>query len=444
MATPLNAFMEEVAEITGVRDPSDLVGAGNDNSATDELFDNGSGVEAEDCSGEDEDELEGEVSEVSEVSEVDEIDVESVSIAASDRPLTDEELATVDWDSLEDKRPEGDSSLIDIRGLANLYHERRGLAPAVRAEEDDWPLVDGTVDRERHILLPAANTQEPRKVGLWVAVGAGFWLASIALTAAVTAYVVSRPAAGPAEQAAAPAAEAAVAVADTQSQETASPAGVFSDVRPTLAAEEETTTVTDEVVDEVEAPEATARVADEASRETAAASETVRTSTKQPEPVAEKVETTPVVEAPEVVEEPAPVVEEPKPEPVAAAGGQACDEVLCLLEGKGCCGTKPETDSSSTSEASEVDSNLPTSLGRSEMNAGLKSVSGRLSSCGTQHGVSGAVSVKFKIAASGAVKSATVKSGSDAFQSCMVGVLKKAHFAETQKGVSMNFPIVLR
>ena len=78
-------------------------------------------------------------------------------------------------------------------------------------------------------------------------------------------------------------------------------------------------------------------------------------------------------------------VEEPAETKEAAA---ECDEVLCLLEGRGCCGTTPKA-VKQASAAQEVDLSLPESLSRREISDALAPVSGRLNSCGLRAGPDG-------------------------------------------------------
>ena len=127
------------------------------------------------------------------------------------------------------------------------------------------------------------------------------------------------------------------------------------------------------------------------------------------------------------------------PKPTVAADGEPCDEVLCLVEGRGCCGSvkKPKA-------APEVDTSLPERLVRDDLAEGLKKVNGRLSSCGTRFEVSGVVKLKLTIGADGKVKKSTANQGDAEFKSCISGMLKKARFAKTQQGATLSYPVILR
>jgi len=119
-----------------------------------------------------------------------------------------------------------------------------------------------------------------------------------------------------------------------------------------------------------------------------------------------------------------------------------CDEVLCLIEGKGCCGKtaamKP------TASAPKVDMSRPKDLSRRDIADGLSPITGRLNTCGLKAGLEGAVTIKLKISAEGKVLSSSANKGDEGFKSCVNGILKKAQFAKTQRGASLSYPVVLR
>jgi hypothetical protein len=126
------------------------------------------------------------------------------------------------------------------------------------------------------------------------------------------------------------------------------------------------------------------------------------------------------------------------------ADGEKCDEVSCLVSGKGCCGKNAKGAAPGSDDAPAPDPNLPVRPERSDITAGIASVQSRLQSCGDLHGVRGAVTVKIAIAPSGEVKSASTSQGSGEFQSCMAGALKGARFPATQQGAKVNYPVMIK
>lgn len=137
---------------------------------------------------------------------------------------------------------------------------------------------------------------------------------------------------------------------------------------------------------------------------------------------------------------------EEKPQAAAPAAAETasaqCDEVLCLLEGKGCCGKAASVKKPSVDEG--IDTSLPEDLSRSDISEGLAPISGRLNSCGVRAGLMGATTFKLKISAEGRVQSASTQSGDDAFRACAETILKKAKFAKTQRGASLSYPVIFR
>jgi len=138
-----------------------------------------------------------------------------------------------------------------------------------------------------------------------------------------------------------------------------------------------------------------------------------------------------------------------KPTTVADSG--SCEEVQCVLDGyaKPCCAkfkkgikTIPEirtTDSGTSKPSGGGD--LPASLDRDMISAGVAKVSGRAQSCGGQSSAKGTVKVGVKVGADGRVTSVTVKSTPDpALGSCVASAMQKATFAKTQSGGSFAYP----
>lgn len=149
--------------------------------------------------------------------------------------------------------------------------------------------------------------------------------------------------------------------------------------------------------------------------------------------------TTPEVKDP--VEEPATTPEPTaEPQPKVAKDGEPCDEVLCLVEGRGCCGTAKRAPKAEEA----VDTSLPERLERNDIKSGLATIDGRLNSCGVRFETTGVVTLKLSIGADGKVIQSSANKGSDEFQSCIGQTLKKARFAKTQEGGKLNYPVILR
>ncbi|MBL4632418.1 MAG: hypothetical protein JKY56_01025, partial [Kofleriaceae bacterium] len=124
------------------------------------------------------------------------------------------------------------------------------------------------------------------------------------------------------------------------------------------------------------------------------------------------------------------------PKETASRGG-SCDEITCLVDpGKACC--KKYAKKSKNSGSSN--SNLPESLSKPDVKAGISKVKGRVTSCGDKHNGRGIVTVKIKISGSGKVTSASASGGSSALRSCVSSAVKRAKFKKTQNGRSVNYP----
>ena len=124
-----------------------------------------------------------------------------------------------------------------------------------------------------------------------------------------------------------------------------------------------------------------------------------------------------------------------------------------MLDGyaRACCakykkGIKTSTDSvpqiwPGTSKPASGGGDLPASLDRDMISAGVAKVSGRAQSCGGQSSAKGTVKVGVKVGADGRVTSVTVKSTPDpALGSCVASAMQKATFAKTQSGGSFAYP----
>jgi predicted Zn finger-like uncharacterized protein len=138
---------------------------------------------------------------------------------------------------------------------------------------------------------------------------------------------------------------------------------------------------------------------------------------------------------------------DPKPAPVAdkSDSGGSCDEVSCVLsnyEGSCCAkyrkGKKVDSGGSSSSGGR---SDLPESLDRAAVAAGVGQVKARVQACGGRSSAKGEVKVSVKVSPDGKVASTSVKTTPDqALGACVASAMAKATFAKTQKGGSFAYP----
>jgi hypothetical protein len=128
-----------------------------------------------------------------------------------------------------------------------------------------------------------------------------------------------------------------------------------------------------------------------------------------------------------------------------SSGSDPCDEVTCLVSGKGCCGKAAGSGSGPAggSQPSGPDPNLPARPTKQQISSGVAALQGRLQSCGDLHGIRGAVSVKLQIAPAGKAK-ATTTAGEPAFQACVEKAFGAAKFPATQEGARVTYPVVLK
>jgi len=120
-----------------------------------------------------------------------------------------------------------------------------------------------------------------------------------------------------------------------------------------------------------------------------------------------------------------------------------CDEVVCLVEPyRPCCQKKNASNNSG--EEDEPEEDLIDKPTRAHIAKGLKSVKGRLDTCATKHGVTGAVPIKLKISPAGRALSATATKGPGPFKNCVAATIKKARFVKSQNGLTVSYPVVFR
>ena len=130
----------------------------------------------------------------------------------------------------------------------------------------------------------------------------------------------------------------------------------------------------------------------------------------------------------------------PREKPTPTTGPLSCDEVSCVIDNYAgaCCKRfkKPSPTPSPTP-------GLPETLDKAAVQAGIAKVKGKVKVCGDQAGVTGRVTVKFKVNGDGRVESAIATQSPDpALGACVVSVLKTATFAKSQRGISVSYPFV--
>ena len=328
-------------------------------------------------------------------------------------------------------RNDNSSGMLDMRAMAQRYQQMTGardLAPKVEAAEDFKALPITP------ILAPIVeHSDESRLSTRFIAglvIGAVLLIAATAMvTAIVTATVVRQSVLAEVN---------APALATTPSitpNIEAAEAVVEREEIPPVHLDESEAIAPVTQAEEKPAPQAPASVteASAASAPVVARPTTAGLISREPAPEAQ----------PQTSREPAPetqpeISEEPAPEPASAQ----CDEVLCLLEGRACCGEAAVAKSEGAVD--KVDPSLPKDLSRGDISEALGPISGRLNSCGTRSSVLGAVTFTLKISADGSVQSASAATGDETFRSCASAILKKATFAKTQQGTTIRYPVIFR
>ena len=87
---------------------------------------------------------------------------------------------------------------------------------------------------------------------------------------------------------------------------------------------------------------------------------------------------------------------------------------------------------------------LPLRPSNSEISSAVVAARKRLNACGDLHGVSGAVPVELRVAASGAITSVAVRQGTTPFRACVARALESQRLAPSQVGTTARFPVLLR
>jgi hypothetical protein len=143
---------------------------------------------------------------------------------------------------------------------------------------------------------------------------------------------------------------------------------------------------------------------------------------------------------------PRPPTPTPTPKPPTPTPGGKCslDEMGCLLASKkpACCSIYDGGHRTPTPVTPQpVNTDLPESLTKADISAGLAKVQAKAMACGNKFSAKGKVMVAIKVAGSGAVSSVTVKESPDpGLGACVQAAVKAGTYAKTQTGGSFQFP----
>ena len=355
--------------------------------------------------------------------------------------------------------PRRDSGLIDVRSMAAAYREYDGLAnkPEARgADIETLPLP--IMERDGPLLLPQPTAPEPTNRWLYVAVAGLAAILVIGSTVAITALVLKRRDGGsktfaalsPTERAAlCEEEEASSRIREDEERERIAAARRAPAPVPGTVSDSDDVTAA-EVAGAGAAPAASKSDDDDHHHRRKSGDD----EDADPNEASSSAGSQPTTSAPATVPAPAATPSPPAAtDDLAAAAGSAttpsssdgepCDEVACLVSGRGCCGKNPKS-AAPKSEAPPPDPSLPTRPDRSDISAGIASVESRLQSCGDRHSVRGAVTVKIAIAPGGEVKSASTSQGSGEFQSCIASAIEAARFPATREGAKVSYPVMLK
>ncbi len=124
---------------------------------------------------------------------------------------------------------------------------------------------------------------------------------------------------------------------------------------------------------------------------------------------------------------------------VAAPVDDDCDETSCVLSKyeRACCAKyKP-----ATTDFKPRVGDVPESLDKTMVRAGVERVKPRVVTCGEKSAVKGTVKIALAVAPDGSVTSASVADSPDAaLGECVLGAMKSAKFGKTVNGASFTYP----
>ena len=116
-----------------------------------------------------------------------------------------------------------------------------------------------------------------------------------------------------------------------------------------------------------------------------------------------------------------------------------CDETSCVLSkyDRACCAKfKP-----ATTDFKPRVGDVPESLDKSMVRAGVEHVKPRVVSCGEKSGIKGTVKIAMTVAPDGSVATASVADAPDAtLGDCVLAAMRSAKFGKTVNGATFTYP----
>jgi predicted Zn finger-like uncharacterized protein len=319
------------------------------------------------------------------------------------------------------------SGLIDIRSMASAYLGGSGAAPSGKPAAsagigsiDDLPVFGGGGFSEPAVIMPVAARSAANNKMLYMMIAAVGLLAVVAIVMVVMLLKGDDK----------PQQVAGLAPTDTKSDKGTDSAGVA-----------------DKDKDQDADKDANREPDKTASTETPG--DTASDTPKEPDKTADKPKTTTTKTTTKT--EPrsggttvaAKTEPKPKAEPKDSGGG--CDEVSCVLsnyEGS-CCAKYKRSSGGGGGGTAKPKSDLPDSLDRAMISAGIANVKARVTTCGDKSPAKGKVKVKVQVAGGGNVSNVAVETTPDpALGACVAAAVQKATFAKTQSGGSFSYPFV--
>ena len=87
---------------------------------------------------------------------------------------------------------------------------------------------------------------------------------------------------------------------------------------------------------------------------------------------------------------------------------------------------------------------LPTRPSNSEIASAIFAATDQIAGCGDVYGTSGAVPLKLRIAASGAITSVAVGEGTTRFRTCVSDIVRRLRMPASLIGTTASFPVLIR
>ena len=337
------------------------------------------------------------------------------------------------------------SGLIDIRSMASAYlGGNAGAAKPATSSAigsiDDLPVFGGGGFSEPAVIVPTATA----------AGGSGLMYAligSVSLLAIAAVVLVIVLLAGKSDKPAEVASELPKDRPEDRRPVQSEPTN-----KPDAAKPEDTKKPVDTAK-----PEDTAKPVDTAKPEDSKKPEDIKkpADVKKPEdhPKKPEVAKKPPAKPPLVASKDPPKKDPPKKDPPKKDPSKdppgVCDEVSCVLNNYefACCAAFKKTGSKTVKPPVQIGEkpkgDVPESLDRGMISAGVAAVKGRANACGAQSSKKGTVRVSVKVNPDGSVASVTVKESPDpALGNCVAGAMQRAHFQKTLSGGSFGYPFI--